>query len=165
MADDVLQVNDTPVPSITVHNKDPITNELLCYVECKIYTCTFDVIVKMCADFCDGDVITVAKDDLMACVTLPEDDKRSGRRRANLKEVHMNDIVSILLEMKPETVPVFLARDLNNNFDMSRIILEKRLLLMRYLSPPYISSVFKMASTWRYTLVCLDSVMDISTTD
>ena len=31
--------------------------------------------------------------------------------------------------------------------------------------PPYISSVFKMASTWRYTLVCLDGVMDISTTD
>ena len=24
---------------------------------------------------------------------------------------------------------------------------------------------FNMASTWRYTLVCLDSVMDISTTD
>ena len=24
---------------------------------------------------------------------------------------------------------------------------------------------FKMASTWRYTLVCLDAVMDISTTD
>ena len=34
-----------------------------------------------------------------------------------------------------------------------------------YLSPQYISSVFKMASTWRYTLVCLDGVMDISTTD
>ena len=34
-----------------------------------------------------------------------------------------------------------------------------------YLSPQYISSVFKMASTWRYTLVCLDGVMDISTAD
>ena len=131
MAGDGVQVNDTPVPPITVHNKGPITNELLCYVACKIHTCTFDVIVKMCTDFYDGDVITVAKDDLMACVTLPEDDKRSGRRRANLKEVHMKDIVSILLEIKPEEVPVFLARDLNNvpplslnNFDMSRIILD-----------------------------------------
>ena len=85
----------------------------------------------MCTDFYDVDVITAAKDDLMACVTLPEDDKRSGRRRANLKEVHMKDIVSILLEIKPEEVPEFLARDLNNvpplslnNFDMSRIILD-----------------------------------------
>ena len=67
----------------------------------------------------------------MACVTLPEDDKRSGRRRANLKEVHMKDIVSILLEIKPEEVPEFLARDLNNvpplslnNFDMSHNILD-----------------------------------------
>ena len=34
-----------------------------------------------------------------------------------------------------------------------------------YLSPQYIPSLFKMASTWRYTLVCLDGVMDISTTD
>ena len=34
-----------------------------------------------------------------------------------------------------------------------------------YLSPQYISSALKMASTWRYTLVCLDGVMDISTTD
>ena len=131
MAGDGVQVNDTPVPPITVHNKGPITNELLCYVACKIHTCTFDVIVKMCTDFYDVDVITAAKDDLMACVTLLEDDKRSGRRRANLKEVHMKDIVSILLEIKPEEVPEFLARDLNNvpplslnNFDMSRIILD-----------------------------------------
>ena len=41
----------------------------------------------------------------------------------------MKDIVSILLEIQPENVPVFLAGDLNhvppmslNNFDMSRII-------------------------------------------
>ena len=34
-----------------------------------------------------------------------------------------------------------------------------------YLSPQFISHHFKMASTWRYTLVCLDGVMDISTTD
>ena len=74
MAGDGVQVNDIPVPPITVHNKGPITNELLCYVACKIHTCTFDVIVKMSTDFYDGDVITVAKDDLMACVTLSEDD-------------------------------------------------------------------------------------------
>ena len=71
----------------------------------------------------------------MGCVTLPEDDERSGRRRVNLKEVHMKDIVSILLEIKPEDVPVFLAGDLNNvppmslnNFDMSRIITDMEVL-------------------------------------
>ena len=93
------------------------------------------VIVKMCTDFYDSDVIAAAKDDLMGCVTLPEDDKRSGRRRVNLKEVHMKDIVSIFLEIKPEDVPVFLAGDLNNvppmslnNFDMSRIITDMEVL-------------------------------------
>ena len=103
----------------------------MCFVAYKIHSCTFDVIVKLCTDFYDGDVITAAKDDLMACVTLPEDDKRSGRQRANLKEVDMKDIVSILLEINPEEVPVFLARDLNNvpplslnNFDMSHITLD-----------------------------------------
>ena len=34
-----------------------------------------------------------------------------------------------------------------------------------YLSSQFISFLFKMASTWRYTLVCLDGDMDISTTD
>ena len=135
MTDVDLQADVPPVPPITVHNKGPITNELLCYVSCKIRICTFDVIVKMCTDFYDSDVIAAAKDDLMSCVTLPEDDKRSGRRRVNLKEVHMKDIVSILLEMKPEDVPVFLAGDLNNvppmslnNFDMSRIITDMEVL-------------------------------------
>ena len=89
MADVGGQADVPPVPPITVHNKGPITNELLCYVSCKVRICTFDVIVKMCTDFYDSDVIAVAKDDLMGCVTLPEDDKRSGRRRVNLKEVHM----------------------------------------------------------------------------
>ena len=135
MTDVNLQADVPPVPPITVHNKGPITNELLCYVSCKVRICTFDVIVKMCTDFYDSDVIAAAKDDLMGCVTLPEDDKRSGRRRVNLKEVHMKDIVSIFLEIKPEDVPVFLAGDLNNvppmslnNFDMSRIITDMEVL-------------------------------------
>ena len=133
--DDAVPVDAPPVTPITVHNKGPVTNELLCYVSCKIRICTFDVIVKMCTDFYDTDVIAAAKDALMECVTLPEADKRSGRRRANLKEVHMKDIVSILLEIKPEDVPLFLASDLNNvppmslnNFDMSRIITDMEVL-------------------------------------
>ena len=47
----------------------------------------------------------------------------------------MKDIVSILLEIKPEDVPLFLASDLNkvspmslNNFDMSRIITDMEVL-------------------------------------
>ena len=133
--DDAMPVDAPPVTPITVHNKGPVTNELLCYVSCKIRICTFDVIVKMYTDFYDTDVIAAAKDDLMECVTLLEADKRSGRRRANLKEVHMKDIVSILLEIKPEDVPLFLASDLNNvppmslnNFDMSRIITDMEVL-------------------------------------
>ena len=132
---DAVPVDAPPVTPITVHNKGPVTNELLCYVSCKIRICTFDVIVKMCTDFYDTDVIAAAKDALMECVTLLEADKRSGRWRANLKEVHMKGIVSILLEIKPEDVPLFLASDLNNvppmslnNFDMSRIITDMEVL-------------------------------------
>ena len=102
--DDAVPVDAPPVNPITVHNKGPVTNELLCYVSCKIRICTFDVIVKMCTDFYDTDVIAAAKDALMECVTLLEADKRSGRRRTNLKEVYMKDIVSILLEIKSEDV-------------------------------------------------------------
>ena len=38
-------------------------------------------------------------------------------------------------------------------------------LRQQYLSSTVYIFRFKMASTWRYTLVCLDGVMDISTTD
>ena len=138
MADVDMHADVPPVPPITVHYKGTITNELLCYVSCKIRICTFDVIVKMCTDFYDSDVIAAAKNDLVGCVTLPEDDKRSGRRRVNLKEVHMNDIVSIFLEIKPEDVLVFMADGLNNvppmslnNFDMSRIITDMEVLKSR----------------------------------
>ena len=55
-------------------------------------------------------------------MVLPDGDRR-------IKEVHMKDIVSILLEVRPVDMPVFLAKNLNNvppmslnNFDMSRII-------------------------------------------
>ena len=89
----------------------------------------------MCTDFYDSDVIAAAKDDLIGCVTLLEDDKWSGRWSVNLKEVHMKDIASILLKIKPEDAPVFPAGNLNNvppmslnNFDMSRIITDMEVL-------------------------------------
>ena len=110
----------------------------------------------------DGDVITAAKDDLKACVTLPEDDKLSGRRRANLKEVHMKDIVSILLEFKPDDVPVFLARDLNNatipmslnSFDMSRIILD----MEKLTSQLKIIQEEQEAALTAHIALCLDAI-------
>ena len=46
----------------------------------------------------------------------------------------------------------------------TKISLSKSI-LRSYLSSQIISSLFKMASSWRYTLVCLDGDMDISTTD
>ena len=49
---------------------------------------------------------------------------------------------------------------------LSQIAMSANILhLSLYLSSTVYIFRFKMASTWRYTLVCLDSVMDISTTD
>ena len=66
---------------------------------------------------------------LVDCVMLPKADKRSGRWKADPKEVHLKYIVSILPRIKPEAVPLCLANDLNNvpslspnNCDISRII-------------------------------------------
>ena len=118
-----------PPPPITVTQPGPHTNELLCYVVCKLHICTFDVIVKLCTDFYSLDDVREARELLSNCTVLPDGDRRINRRAANCKEVHMKDIVSILLEVRPVDMPVFLAKNLNNvppmslnNFDMSRII-------------------------------------------
>ena len=100
-----------------------------CVMWCASYICTFDVIVKLCTDFYSLDDVREARELLFNCTVLPDGDRRINRRAANCKEVHMKDIVSILLEVRPVDMPVFPAKNLNNvppmplnNFDMSRII-------------------------------------------
>ena len=99
-----------PLPPITVTQPGPHTNELLCYVVCKLHICTFDIIVKLCTDFYSLDDVREARELLSNCTVLPDGDRRINRRAANCKEVHMKDIVAILLEVRPVDMPVFLAK-------------------------------------------------------
>ena len=123
------EVDVQPPPPITVTQPGPHTNEMLCYVVCKLHICTFDVIFKLCTAFYSLDDVREACELLSNCTVLPDGDRRINRRAANCKEVHMKDIVCILLEVRPVDMPVFLAKNLNNvppmsldNSDMSRII-------------------------------------------
>ena len=109
MAGDSESDGDTDVSPITITHKGPIS--------------------KLCCDFYDVTMIEEARQSLLSCVALPDNDKRAKRRRSNAKNVQMNDIISILHEIQPEEMPEFLTKNLNNvppmnvdNFDMSRII-------------------------------------------
>ena len=115
----------------TVVNKEPATNELLCFVSAKVGIMTFDSLKKLCTDFYDVPEIRKAKDILLSKVTLPDGDKRKTRRRSNLKDTIMKDIISIFLEISKADMPLFLAANLNNipplsmnNFDMSSLIID-----------------------------------------
>ena len=82
-----------PRPPITVTQPGPHTNELFCYVVCKLHICTFDVIVKLCTDFYSLDDVREARELLSNRTVLPDGDSRINRRAANCKDVHMKDIV------------------------------------------------------------------------
>ena len=117
--------------STTVVNKEPATNKLLCFVSAKVGIMTFDSLKKLCTDFYDVPEIRKAKDILLSKVTLPDGDKRKTRRRSNLKDTIMKDIISIFLEISKADMPLFLAANLNNipplsmnNFDMSSLIID-----------------------------------------
>ena len=115
----------------TVVNREPTTNELLCFIRAKVDVMTFDSLKKLCTDYYHVAAIRKAKDILMSKVTLPDGDKRKTKRRSNLKDSIMKDIISIFLEISKADMPLFLAADLNNipplsmnNFDMSSLIID-----------------------------------------
>ena len=117
--------------TITVVNREPTTNELLCFIRAKVDVMTFHSLKKLCTDYYDVAAIRKAKDILMSKVTLPGGNKRKTKRRSNLKDSIMKDIISIFLEISKADMPLFLAADLNNipplsmnNFDISSLIID-----------------------------------------
>ena len=64
----------------TVVNREPTTNELLCFIHAKVDVMTFDSLKKLYTDYYDVAAIRKAKDILMSKVTLPDGDKRQGRK-------------------------------------------------------------------------------------
>ena len=126
----VNEVNDEESP-IKVIRRDVQINELLCFVMCKSKVLTNVHLSKLCCDTYDEQTIRSAKNMLLKCVSLPDNDKRKKRRRTKVKATMMQNIMSIFYEMSPDDVPKFVAQDLNNlppltmdSFDMSRIIHE-----------------------------------------
>ena len=49
----------------TVVNREPTTNELLCFIRAKVDVMTFDSLKKLCTDYYDVAAIRKAKDILM----------------------------------------------------------------------------------------------------
>ena len=98
---------------------------------CKSKVLTNVNLSKLCCVTYDEQTIRSAKDMLLKCVSLPDNDKRKKRRGTKVKATMMQDIMLIFYEISPDDVPNFVAQDLNNpprltmdSFDMSRIILE-----------------------------------------
>ena len=68
---------DNDACPITIIHQGPVVNELLRYVVCKINICTIDVNSKLCCNFYDVSTIEEARQFLLRCVCLPEEDKRA----------------------------------------------------------------------------------------
>ena len=124
------EVNDEESP-IKVIRHDVQINEFLCFVMCKSKVLTNVHLSKLCCDTCDEQTIRSAKDMLLKCVSLPDNDKRKKRRRTKVKATIMQDIMSIFYRMSSDDVSKFVTQDLNNlppltmdSFDMSILIHE-----------------------------------------
>ena len=124
------KVNDEESP-IKVIWRDVHINELLCFVMCKSKVLTNVHLSKLCCDTYDEKTIRSAKDMLLKCVSIPDNDKRKKRRHTQVKATMMQDIMSIFYEMSLDDVPKFDVQNLNilpplpmDSFDMSRIIHE-----------------------------------------
>ena len=130
--------NGSGICTVKTVRHDIQVNELLCFIGCKSKIMPNPQLSKLCCDFYDVHTIHTAKDVLLMSVSLPEGDKRKSRRRTNIAETNMQDIITIFYEMNPVDEPLFVARNLNNvpplsmnNFDMSRIIEEMGIIKSR----------------------------------
>jgi len=107
-------------------------SEVLCFVSNKINVMPYDMICKLCTDFYSDTDLEQAKDILFDTAFSHRDDARPRkikRRGAGKKQSDMQDILNIFLEMPPDSVPIYVAKDLSNlppltmnTFDMSRIV-------------------------------------------
>ena len=107
-------------------------SEVLCFVSNKINIMPYDMICKLCTDFYSDADLEQAKDILFDTAFVQREDGRPRkikRRGAGKKQSDMQDILNIFLEMPPDSVPIYVAKDLSNLppltmniFDMSRIV-------------------------------------------
>ena len=127
---------NTPTPPIHERNdggSQPIVNELLCFVTNKINVMPFSLLLKLCCDFYEETAIDFAKDILFDAVDTsqnPSKRQRKIKRRGSNKKHHdAEDIINMLLEIPPHSVPTFVAKDLSqlppvgiHNFDICSLL-------------------------------------------
>ena len=91
--------------------REPVVNELLCFIQNKIEQMPFDSLVQICADFYSFEVITAAKQLLYRNVNTKDRFKR--RQGSNKAKMSVSDIAKVFLELDVTNVPVFVAQNLS----------------------------------------------------
>ena len=109
-----------PTPSANTDNfyiteaDQIIVNELLTFLSDKINPLPHDMIVKLLVDFYSDDDITSAKNIMFQTAFNGRDAPRLIKRKG--KDMSLNiiqDILTIFLEMPPQSVPCYVAKELS----------------------------------------------------
>ena len=87
------EINDEE-SAIKVIRHELQINELMCFVMCTSKVLTNVHLSKLCCDTYDEQTIRSAKDMLLKCVSLPDNNKHKKRRRTKVKATMMQDIMS-----------------------------------------------------------------------
>ena len=125
-----------PIPSANSENfyiaeaDQIVVNELLTFVSDKINTLPYDMIVKLLVDFYSDDDIASAKNILFQTAFNDRDAPRLIKRKGKDKCLNnVQDILNIFLEMPPQSVPCYVAKELSrlpplsmNCFDVSSLV-------------------------------------------
>ena len=108
----VMKIPQLPLGR-TYHKKKFITNEVLCYLQNKMDSLPFELIVKIASDFYDDETISQAKIVLFQEVSHPSTRYRQCRGESKSYE-DIRDMLKLLLSVQLEDIPIFLALDLSN---------------------------------------------------
>jgi hypothetical protein len=108
-----MTVTLPPNAHISCQANNIVVNELLCFLNHQLSTIPTDLLTKLCADFYTTESIVEAKRLLFDTVDTGSRRliKRTGTNKAR---DDLLDIIRIMLELQPGTVPVFVASNLSN---------------------------------------------------
>ena len=127
-----------PTPSANTENfyiteaDQFVVNELLTFVSDKINTLPYDMIVKLLVDFYSDDDIASAKNIMFQTAFNDRDAQRFVKRKGKDRSLNnIQDILNIFVEMPPQSVPCYVAKELSrlpplsmNCFDVSSLVKE-----------------------------------------
>ena len=124
-----LMIPCPPLPlGAKFHQRKFVVNNLLCYLQNKVDSSPFNVIVKITSDFYATEEIKEAKELLFKLITIPNFRKRRCIG-PNKDRDDVSDMLKMLLCADLSDMPIFLALDINrlppingDSLDMSSIL-------------------------------------------